>query len=40
MNPELRAQFGRRGRERIKALSTAASTPLLYSNLYCSMLAH
>jgi glycosyltransferase involved in cell wall biosynthesis len=40
MNPELRAQFGQRGRERIKALSTEASTPLLYSNLYCSMLAH
>jgi glycosyltransferase involved in cell wall biosynthesis len=38
MNPELRAQFGRQGRELIKSLSTAASTPLLYSNLYRSML--
>jgi glycosyltransferase involved in cell wall biosynthesis len=40
MNRELRAQFGRRGQERIQALSTEASTPLLYSNLYCNMLAH
>jgi glycosyltransferase involved in cell wall biosynthesis len=40
MNPEMRAQFGRRAQERISALSTEASTPLLYSNLYSSMLAH
>jgi glycosyltransferase involved in cell wall biosynthesis len=38
LDPELRAQLGRQGRELIKALSTEASTLLLYSNLYRRML--
>lgn len=39
-SPELRDQFGRQGRKRLESLSSEASTPLLYSNLYSSMLPH
>jgi glycosyltransferase involved in cell wall biosynthesis len=38
-SPELREQFGRQGRKRLESLSSGASTPLLYSNLYRTMLA-
>jgi glycosyltransferase involved in cell wall biosynthesis len=39
-SPELREQFGRQGRKRLETLSSGASTALLYSNLYRTMLAH
>jgi glycosyltransferase involved in cell wall biosynthesis len=39
-SPELREQFGRQARKRLESLSREASTPILYSNLYRSMLSH
>jgi glycosyltransferase involved in cell wall biosynthesis len=38
-SPELREQFGSRGRQRVDATFSRASTTHTYSKIYCSMLA-